>query len=1028
MRPGQATIPDGIRAVFEGGATGLMTDGQLLDCFAGADPRAAEAAFAALVERHGPLVLGVCRRILADDHLAEDAWQATWLVLARRGGSIRDREVLGGWLHRVARRVATRAKIRASRWQRRERAGITEVAVLPENPTERREVQAVVDAEVDRLGDPFRLPILLCDLEGWTHEQAADHLCWPVGTVKSRLSRGRARLATRLARRGLAPSSTIPLGLLGLKVKLPAKLVAATAAHACRFASGMITGSATTAIVLAHQEIRAMLFARRLLPGSITAVTLAASGAFMLSGRADPPPILPPQASVAIAPGPAPTPSALTLSASGRVVDSAGRPIAGALVLIREWSSQRANEGPWSMEKQAVLMRGDPIADILGQTRSDANGQFQLAKVPAPSFKDRPDLGKSWWPYDLVVLAEGHGVAHVHLTAATQTQSLNLSLPTERLIKGQVVTPVGQPIAGAEIKVTTIGRIGQEEKQAQDDDRMLKLSWSSVPMNATSDRDGRFTFRGIPPEMQVFLFVRAARHATASFYYATTDQQPAPMIDTTIQSGQRTETPVPIRTGFLDVELQPTDHRLNGRVVFEDGGQPAAGVDVFRGQQRLGSTDGDGRFAIDDLSAGPFELHVSASNTPAAPLAVRVEMPATPQVVNRTFQLPKGSTIRGQVTDAATGKGVEGAEVRYNARLGPDDVWSFFGNDTRTDAEGRYHLVVPAGRGEVELFRLPPAYPPVPSRGVGNSAEPQFKREVAGATGSAVDASFVLESTPVLVLRAVDPALQPVIGAEARFMRGFDFTKVVGQTDAAGLIRLVGLDGARGTTVDLIQPVRQLGARLVIPPGTAKPPRELAFAPLVPVASRVLDATGQPLGGVKVLLYTDVEFPERSGMPVGETTTDSAGRFRFDSLIEGSEYYVQLKLDGYADASSPHILVKNGTAPLLAEFRLPATVQTLDGFVVDPRGNRLPNITVSVERDGSSPYSPSGHSFEDTDGRGEFHLNGLPDGELKVMAHRKPEGSDRSIKNLIKVKVQAGSKDVRIVLPDPNARLQGIED
>jgi len=145
-------------------------------------------------------------------------------------------------------------------------------------------------------------------------------------------------------------------------------------------------------------------------------------------------------------------------------------------------------------------------------------------------------------------------------------------------------------------------------------------------------------------------------------------------------------------------------------------------------------------------------------------------------------------------------------------------------------------------------------------------------------------------------------------------------------------------------------------------------------------------------------------------------------------LIAGVEYYLNVKADGHANATSERFQVKPGKAPIVAEFRLPATNQTLDGFVVDPRGNRLAKVSVGVQPDYSTRYTPSGRFFEDTDGRGEFHLDGLPDGELTVMVYRRPEGADRTIKHMIRVKVQAGSKDVRIVLPDANARLQGIED
>ena len=139
-------------------------------------------------------------------HLAEDAFQVTFLLLARRAGSIHNPDALAGWLHRVARRVALRARVRTNRRKDREPLQPAAVAGTAENPVERDELRAIVHQEIDRLDNTQRLPILLCALEGLSHEEAAQRLGWPVGTVKSRLVRGRRRLEARLSRRGINPA------------------------------------------------------------------------------------------------------------------------------------------------------------------------------------------------------------------------------------------------------------------------------------------------------------------------------------------------------------------------------------------------------------------------------------------------------------------------------------------------------------------------------------------------------------------------------------------------------------------------------------------------------------------------------------------------------------------------------------------------------------------------------------------------------------------------------------------------------
>jgi RNA polymerase sigma factor (sigma-70 family) len=236
------TLGKQIRTLFDVGALGAMPDRALLDQFARGG-ETSEPAFATLVERHGPMVLRVCRQLLADGHLAEDAFQVTFLLLARRARSIHNPDALAGWLHRVARRVALRALGGIRRRNDRERAEAGEIAAAADdNPLERAEVSAIVHEEIDRLGDAQRLPILLCALEGLSHEEAAQRLRWPVGTVKSRLVRGRRRLEGRLARRGLAPAVALAAGLAAT----PATAVPVPLALAVATTWGALQGTAVT--------------------------------------------------------------------------------------------------------------------------------------------------------------------------------------------------------------------------------------------------------------------------------------------------------------------------------------------------------------------------------------------------------------------------------------------------------------------------------------------------------------------------------------------------------------------------------------------------------------------------------------------------------------------------------------------------------------------------------------------------------------------------------------------------------------
>jgi RNA polymerase sigma-70 factor (ECF subfamily) len=198
------------RALWEHGED--LPDKELLELYLKGERREAQQAFQVLVLRHGPMVLGICRHVLNDHHAAEDAFQATFLVLAQKGHSIRNRTVLAGWLHEVAHRIAIKARASAVRRKNLERQGMAMVPVASESngldeAAAWNELRPVLHAEVDRLPDKYRLPVILSYLEGKTNEEVAELLHWPIGTVKGRLSRAREVLRSRLMRRGLTLSA-----------------------------------------------------------------------------------------------------------------------------------------------------------------------------------------------------------------------------------------------------------------------------------------------------------------------------------------------------------------------------------------------------------------------------------------------------------------------------------------------------------------------------------------------------------------------------------------------------------------------------------------------------------------------------------------------------------------------------------------------------------------------------------------------------------------------------------------------------
>lgn len=195
-----------LHTLFKAGAVGGLSDGQLLERFVTRQDEAAETAFTILVERHGPMVLGVCRRTLADPGDAEDAFQATFLVLVKKAKTVRVDDSLGRWLYGVACRVAARTRTGVLRRQAREGGRLVD-RQGPTLDSGCLDLRRVLDEELNRLPEKYRAPVVLCYLEGLTHELAAERLGWPVGTVRGRLSRARERLRARLSSRGLAPTT-----------------------------------------------------------------------------------------------------------------------------------------------------------------------------------------------------------------------------------------------------------------------------------------------------------------------------------------------------------------------------------------------------------------------------------------------------------------------------------------------------------------------------------------------------------------------------------------------------------------------------------------------------------------------------------------------------------------------------------------------------------------------------------------------------------------------------------------------------
>lgn len=264
-----------LRTLFHSGTFTGLTDGQLLERFGNGRDDAAEVAFAALVDRHGAMVLRTCHAITRDDHDAEDAFQATFLILAKKGRSLWVRDSIGPWLHRVARRAAIRACAAADRRRVAERRAARPEAALI-GTSSGADWLPILHEEIDLLPERYRVPVILCDLEGRSYEEAARHMDCPIGTIMSRLARGRQRLQGSLTRRGVAPA--LAASAAAMSVEASAGVVVPMA-----LAGSIVGGSVSKSVIALVGEVSKLMLLTKLktMVGGCLASVLVGGGSLL---------------------------------------------------------------------------------------------------------------------------------------------------------------------------------------------------------------------------------------------------------------------------------------------------------------------------------------------------------------------------------------------------------------------------------------------------------------------------------------------------------------------------------------------------------------------------------------------------------------------------------------------------------------------------------------------------------------------------------------------------------------------------
>ncbi|HEY7312793.1 MAG TPA: sigma-70 family RNA polymerase sigma factor [Gemmataceae bacterium] len=600
-----------------------LPDRELVQRFAA---RRDDEAFAALVRRHGPMVLRVCQRVLRDAHTAEDAFQAVFLVLSRKVTSLRRADSVGCWLHGVAYRLALKARTQLARQHKHEGRAVTEKYTNdPLTELSVREAQAIVEEELARLPENYRAPLVLCCLEGQTRDEAARQLGWSTKLLKSRLEQGRERLRFRLSRRGLTLPTAMAATLLAEEVTLtalPAALVRAAVQTARAWPANAVAPSVA---LLAEDALGGMGTAKaKVVVALLLLMGMLATGmgVFALAQPAAKEDETPPAAKASEPPKDEKPQPVRTLRVV--VLDPRGKPLPEAKVHSSIWTHENGFKA-----------NHDYKTDAEGAAQVELPKTFYILRLWA-SNKPFVPLFANWEQNEL---ASGEKLPAEYVFRMERAVTAG----------GRIVDEQDKPIAGVRVQV----ELKNNQKLAHGDGRTSFDRWLAWGNDAvTTDAEGRWRIDNVPDHPQVKLTLLVSHPDYVSVNYGRGEEQKAAGITTEM-----------LRKGTATLTLK-RGVRVRGRVT-DPTGKPIKDALVIYGDDSYipwlpckFPTDADGWYRLPALP--PVETTLTVIATSWAPQLRKVNL--RPGMPPQDFRMAAGKPIRLRIVDAA-GKPVPKAYV-----------------------------------------------------------------------------------------------------------------------------------------------------------------------------------------------------------------------------------------------------------------------------------------------------------------------------------------------------------------------------